>query len=47
MWGGNINLGGIEVLAYMVMGLFVAAVVVPLVTFLIRFLNQTWFDPDR
>ncbi len=46
MWTGNLGIGGLSALPYLCWATFALAVGVPLAIWLIRVLNQTWFDPD-
>jgi hypothetical protein len=43
---GNVMGGDLEILAWLIMGFIALAVGAPLTILFIRFLNQTWLDPD-
>src|SRR3954451_18931722 len=47
MGGGDLGLGGLAVLPWLVVGLCALAVTIPLGIWVIRLLNETWFDPHR
>jgi hypothetical protein len=46
MWGGNINLGALDLLVYLLVGVITLAIAAPIALMLIRRLNETWLDAN-
>jgi hypothetical protein len=47
MFGGDIGLGGFVLIPWLVIGGLTLAVGIPVTIWVVRRLNETWFDPDR